>query len=282
MKPMNCQAVRRKIEEAELDQYPCDDVVAHLRACEPCTGFQQERAALRQLVGSLGMVAAPADFDYRLRARLAASNNARHRGLFRFLPAPGVPAIALAASFAVLVAAAAVFQHGIPAGPGAPERGQLAAAATTAPGPASTASASQPLASAPKDASANMDGSKNTPAAIKNLESMSKNLTTELRARNRASRSLKPGDERVVPATASAVAVGPASSSLESSSRPASVISLVAVQVPAADQPMRVSLEDRRGTTRTVSLQPVTFGSQELIRRNSASRVLASSPKGIW
>jgi hypothetical protein len=233
-------------------------------------------------VGSLGMVAAPADFDYRLRARLAASNNARHRGLFRFLPAPGVPAIALAASFAVLVAAAAVFQHGIPAGPGAPERGQLAAAATTAPGPAFTASASQPLASAPKDASANMDGSKNTPAAIKNLESMSKNLTTELRARNRASRSLKPGDERIVPAAANAVAVGPASSSLESSSRPASVISLVAVQVPTADQPLRVSLEDRRGTTRTVSLQPVTFGSQELIRRNSASRVLASSPKGIW
>jgi hypothetical protein len=78
------------------------------------------------------------------------------------------------------------------------------------------------------------------------------------------------------------LAVGPKNGSLDSSSRPASVISLVAVQVPAASQPMSISLEDGRGTTRTVSLQPVTFGSQELIRRNSASRVLTSSPKGIW
>jgi hypothetical protein len=127
-----------------------------------------------------------------------------------------------------------------------------------------------------------MDQSKNALAAIKNALSVSKNLTVELRARNRSNRSLKTGDERLVPTGTNAVAVGPKNSSLDSSSRPASVISLVAVQVPASDQPMRVSLEDGRGTTRTVSLQPVTFGSQELIRRNNASRVLASSSKGIW
>jgi len=275
MRSMNCQVIRRKIEEAELDRSPSDEVAAHLRACELCRDFQEERAALRQLVGSLGMVSAPADFDYRLRARLAASNSARRRGLFGFLPSPGVHAIALAASFAVLVAAAVIFKQLTPAGPGLHERGQLAA--TTALEPAS-----QPVASEPEDSNENMDQSKNAPAAIKNAGGVSKNLTADLRARNRSNRSLKPGDERFVPAAASSLAVGPKNSSLDSSSRPASVISLVAVQVPAPDQPMRVSLEDRRGATRTVSLQPVTFGSQELIRRNDASRVSTSSPKGIW
>ncbi|HEV7857829.1 MAG TPA: hypothetical protein VGO91_04200 [Pyrinomonadaceae bacterium] len=276
---MNCQIIRRKIEEAELDQSPCDEVAAHLRACELCRNFQEERAALRQLVGSLGMVSAPADFDYRLRARLAASNNARRRGLFGFLPAPGVPAIALAASFAVLVAAAVIFKSVAPSGPGVHERGQIAA---TTPEPSSNASASRPVASERKDSNENMDQSGNTPAVMKNAALASKNLTAELRARNRSNRSLKPGDERAMPAATNAVAVGPQHNSLDSSSRPASVISLVAVQVPVADQPMKVSLEDRRGTTRTVSLQPVTFGSEELIRRNNPSRVPASSPKGIW
>jgi hypothetical protein len=282
MKSMNCQVIRRKIEEAELDQYPSDDVATHLRACQLCRDFQEERTALRQLLGSLGMVSAPADFDFRLRARLVASNNSRRRGLFGFLPAPGVPAIALAASFAVLVAAAVFFKHITPAGSNVHERAPLAAAAPEPASNASAASASQQVASASQDFKDKLDQSRNVPVAIKNSESASKNLTAELRARNRSNRILRTGEERFTPAASTAVAVGPASNSLDSSSRPASVISLVAVQVPAADQPMRVSLEDGRGTTRTVSLQPVTFGSQELIRRKNSSRVLSSSPKGIW
>jgi hypothetical protein len=279
MRSMNCQVIRRKIEEAELDQYPGDEAAAHLRACESCRGFQKERAALRQLVGSLEMVSAPADFYFRLRARLAASKNARRRSLFRFLPAPGVPAIALAASFAVLVAAALMFEHLRPSGPVVPERGQLAAAS---PAPSSNAISSQAATSEPKDSNEKMDEAKSAPVVIKNASGGPKNLIAELKPRSRSNRILKSGDEHLVLPATSAVAVGPGINSLDSSSRPASVISLVAVQVPASDQPMRVSLEDRRGTTRTVSLQSVTFGSQELIRRNNASRASASSPRGIW
>jgi hypothetical protein len=172
-----------------------------------------------------------------------------------------------------------VFKNIKPAVPGTHGRDQIAA---SAPEPASTAPASRQVSSESQDVQDKLDQSKNAPSAIKNAESAPKNLTAELRTRNRSNRSLKPGDERLVPAASNTLAVGPKNGSLDSSSRPASVISLVAVQVPAADQPMRVSLEDRRGATRTVSLQPVTFGSQELIRRKDASRVLASSPKGIW
>jgi hypothetical protein len=241
MRLIDCQVVRGKIEEAELDQYPSDEVAAHLRACELCRDFQKERAVLKQLLGSLGMVSAPADFDFRLRARLAASNKARRRSLFGFLPAPGVPAIALAASFAVLVAAAVIFKQVTPTAPGLQERNQLA---SNAPVPSSNASASQGEESAPKDSSDKLDQSKNMPAGMRNAESAAKNFTAELRARSRANRSLKPGDERVAAVASNALAVGPKSSSLDSSSSPASVISLVAVQVPAADQPVKVSLED--------------------------------------
>jgi hypothetical protein len=278
---MNCQVVRTKIEEAELDQYPGEEAAAHLSACEPCSEFQRERVALRQLVGSLGMVNAPADFDFRLRARLAASKESRRRGLFRFLPAPSAPAIALAASFALLVAAGIIFKQVQFNGHGSGAREQAASATT--PAPSSNAPAPQAIKREPTAVAANMYETKSATVSMKHSESGPTILTAEMKPRSRSNRMIKPGEERVAPNDTGTVAVGPSgNSSLEFSSRPAPVISLVAVQVPAADQPMKVSLEDGRGTTRTVSLQPVTFGSQELIERKGASRVLASSPKGVW
>ena len=44
----------------------------HLRECAACREFHEQQTKLRQIVGSLGTVDAPADFDFRLRARLAA------------------------------------------------------------------------------------------------------------------------------------------------------------------------------------------------------------------
>jgi hypothetical protein len=69
---------------------------------------------------------------------------------------------------------------------------------------------------------------------------------------------------------------------MEFSSRPAPVISLFEVHVPEANQPMKVSLEDRRGKTRTLSVQRVTFGSQELVEQLGAQRAPLQSSKGIW
>ena len=43
----------------------------HLKECLACREFHQTQTKLRQMVGSLGTVSAPADFDFRLRARLA-------------------------------------------------------------------------------------------------------------------------------------------------------------------------------------------------------------------
>ena len=71
----------------------------------------EERLALRRLVGALGTVPAPPDFDFRLRARLAAVKGANDHRLARHGFAPGHAAIALAASFALVVALAVAFKQ---------------------------------------------------------------------------------------------------------------------------------------------------------------------------
>jgi len=47
----------------------------HLRECAVCREFHDQQTRLRQIVGSLGTVSAPPDFDFRLRARLANESN---------------------------------------------------------------------------------------------------------------------------------------------------------------------------------------------------------------
>ena len=70
MKAVNCKSVYLQVEEAEPGWKPGEAVVEHLSRCGQCQTFYEERAKLRQLVGSLGTVKAPPDFDFRLRARL--------------------------------------------------------------------------------------------------------------------------------------------------------------------------------------------------------------------
>ena len=71
MRKNNCEVVRQELEELMLDEACSSSAAAHLRECGECREFQQQQTRLRQIVGSLGTISAPADFDFRLRARLA-------------------------------------------------------------------------------------------------------------------------------------------------------------------------------------------------------------------
>src|SRR4029079_3968240 len=66
-----CEVIRRELDELMLDETCSTAAVDHLRECGACREFHEKQTKLRQIVGSLGTVAAPADFDFRLRARLA-------------------------------------------------------------------------------------------------------------------------------------------------------------------------------------------------------------------
>lgn len=71
MRNMNCRNIRREIEEVGPDNLLSSSAKDHIENCLECRTFSEDRLKLREMLSSLGAVAAPDDFDFRLRARLA-------------------------------------------------------------------------------------------------------------------------------------------------------------------------------------------------------------------
>src|SRR5947209_20474859 len=108
---MNCKACQIEVEELEMGASLSEAARAHITACSACRAFHDERQSLRKLVGSLEAVSAPPDFEFRLRARLSSSGNGGS-GNFSFRSfLASAPAIAIAASFALLVAGVIIYKQ---------------------------------------------------------------------------------------------------------------------------------------------------------------------------
>ena len=103
MKWMECRATRREIDEG--GEQLSAPALQHVASCAPCLAFQNERARLRELLTSLEPVTAPADFDFRLRARIAAQTEKPGPGSFFSGFALSTPAMAVAVSPAGKVSA---------------------------------------------------------------------------------------------------------------------------------------------------------------------------------
>jgi hypothetical protein len=103
MNATDCRVVRLEIDGSELGQSLSETGEAHVAVCASCSQFRSERSRLRELIGSLDPVTAPADFDMRLRARIARENQnqAQQPWIFRFVVS--TPAIAVAALLVILV-----------------------------------------------------------------------------------------------------------------------------------------------------------------------------------
>src|ERR1700749_2267317 len=93
----DCKVFRTEIDEA------CDGgalgprAAAHVASCAACGESLRGREALRGLVRGVGRVEAPADFEYRLRARMAGSRPGGGHGVFGGLfPVRGLSWAALA------------------------------------------------------------------------------------------------------------------------------------------------------------------------------------------
>ncbi len=276
---MKCKAVRKEIEDLTGDSLLSESVRAHLQSCAACHVFSDERAALKGLMAGLGAVEAPNDFDWRLRSRLARARSETPRA-FRLTPsAPGLQAIAIAASFVLLVVAAVVYKQ-------------------TRPEPANV-SQPAPIAQAPKE---------NPSAAIKETESPASTSflqdkteagdavatkpsdANSIRARN--ARNARANLARADAATASASQrifsndfgslgardVVPAA--LNNSLTGAGPV--ISLPVRSSGLPARLQFEDSLGAKRTLSLNPVNFGGQEAIERRDAARLVPTGAQGIW
>jgi hypothetical protein len=101
MRSLECRVTRQQIDELELGERPSERANAHLSLCAGCRDFRAERNELRQLVGSLDPVVAPADFEMRLRARIAREESPSRQEPF-FARLIRTPALAAAALFVLV------------------------------------------------------------------------------------------------------------------------------------------------------------------------------------
>jgi len=121
---MDCQNVQASIDAAIDMPIRGDEanetIGAHVRSCRDCRRYSDETAVLLTLLGAQPRIAAPADFDFKLRARLARAKSepAAPKGLFEkllharssrsFLGFSWGPAAAATATLAVAAAVTAL------------------------------------------------------------------------------------------------------------------------------------------------------------------------------
>jgi hypothetical protein len=240
MNAKDCRTVRLEIDTADLGQRLAEPFEMHLAGCAACTEFRTERAQLRELVGSLKPVAAPPDFDMRLRARMARERENRARQPFIFRFAMTTPAIAIVA---ILVAAVAsiVWLN---------QRNQTlrndTAVVTQGNDKASSATAPTP----------NNAGNQPTIATVKPQE------------------AAKPQTPRNAVKSLPSASAPPRVSDFSNNAAPSfkqTPDRAGEVWLSAPSKPMVVSVRDANGATRKILLPPISFGSQRLDTRTPVS-----------
>lgn len=249
MKDTRCEPVRRELEELMLNEEFSATATEHLRTCAACGEFQQQQTKLRQIVGSLGTVSAPADFDFRLRARLAADSPAAGFRYWSF----AVKGLAMAAILVVFgVGVAIIWQREKP----------------------HPAVAEGPRIQSPAEQQPRAGSKQQNPPQV--ISSPAPAVTPILAVNNEPKRRV----ERpfVVKAKRSLTAVDFSSerANVVSNARPA-INNEPVFPIEASLQPLKVSLDDGRGNARTISFPSVSFGSQRVL--TNANQF---NPKGVW
>lgn len=242
MKDKGCEPVRRELEELTLSEAFSAATLEHLRNCGDCQEFQREQAKLREIVGSLGTVNAPADFDFRLRARLAADSQ---RSGFRYWSF-AVKGLATAAILVVFgVGIAVLWQRGHKQTP-------------IAFGPPHETPATPRLPEQPKATS--------SPAP---------EIAPTIAGNNEPKRKVERPFVVKPKRSLTAVDFSSERASIISNATPA-VNTGAIFPIDASLQSLRVSLDDGRGNARTISFPTVSFGSQRVLTTNQFSS------KGVW
>lgn len=246
MRETKCETVRHELEELMLNDECSMYVTQHMRECGDCREFHQKQTKLRQIVGSLGTVEAPPDFDFRLRARLA--NESSGNGL-RIMQWSFASKGFAAATIMLLFVGGVVYVRTIMNQSGE----QTIAEQTT-----------EPPQPAPKPVQNEAHYDSAPPVVVS--EYGSRPVTNE---RRRVSLSKKPTLATLDRA----------------SSRPPSFIdthrqsAIFSIDASNSLEPFKVSLDDGRGNARTISVPTITFGSQRVLSNSNQSNQKGGS---VW
>ena len=268
MSNMNCRNIKREIEEAGSADLLSAAALSHLESCAACDTISRQQTKLQAIVAGLGTVEAPGDFEFRLRARLAGEKRggARPLGNLSFgLRSAAVAAILLLlGSVVVFVALNTGSNDQVASGsPAAPKPVTSDSVPKQSEDPGSVTPGSSVVAQAPTgNGPAPVAASQHTPNG-RRVERV-KNELAGLRTGSRlATRDLSGTRAPVL-----------------TRDQLAESYPTAAFPINASYQSLKVSVDDARGTSRTISLPSVSFGSQRTLSQN-ASPLMASS-RGSW
>jgi hypothetical protein len=264
---MNCRRARREIDEVASGELMSSSANDHLKTCAECATFRNDRLKLREMLSSLGSVEAPGDFDFRLRARLANEERGRQPFVMRNLSF-GFRSVAVTAML-LLVGAALLWVNLRTS----PNNSLLASEAKPSSNAVDQPKGGQPAVPTGSTFTANagsnegrsaVDDGKKNPVPVEKVTTSKRGGSRQdqlasIHGNKRANEGLKTRDlastqARVLRPNA-ADAVFPIGTSLQS---------------------LKVSLDDGRGSSRTISLPSVSFGSQRVLAQE-ASPLLASA-----
>jgi hypothetical protein len=316
---MTCKRFRTEIEEAATAGALGAEAAAHVASCARCRAFGAGREALRGLVRGLPRVDAPPDFEFRLRARMAAEQPfaAGRAALFGGL-LPRAAWLTAACSLA-LVAGFAIFTRtpngpkladnspGLRAGGGgqsarresekagesvagqpAPVREQVAGGVQDG-GGSQVGSVEQSAAGRVDEVNVGVSsGWRHGARAGLGGEEISESVRVAFGGRGsnvkrRARGQLRPGSEDVAARGAS----GGETDGASLHSFGGNEIRAIPLPVSAQEGPMEVLFKDTQGASRTVRVDPVGFGSREFAgpgaRAVGVSFEKSSAKKqGVW
>ncbi|HLO00259.1 MAG TPA: hypothetical protein VK208_17500 [Pyrinomonadaceae bacterium] len=270
MRSMNCKYMRREIEAAGSSDLLSAAVIAHIRNCAGCEMISRQHDRLQAIVSSLDTVAAPGDFEFRLRARLAGEKSGAARTsnwTFSF----GLRIAAVAVTVLLIVSAALLTfrspgDNPVVADGNRPASKQSEEVRLNGAGAVSAVKGNEAnLAAAPKD-----DGSSAIEANSNSLSAPSRKRQprTELAALRGAPRF----GTRDLSSTSAPV--------VKRYDQLAETYPTAAFPINASYQSLKVSVDDGHGVSRTISLPSVSFGSQRSLSQ-TASPLMASA-RGTW
>lgn len=253
MKRIDCSNVRSEIEETASGEILAAPARDHLRNCAACATFGKEQQQLKEMVASLGGVEAPADFDFKLRARLAASHTSRQGVSGNGF---GMRSIAFATMLLLFGFVVLVMNVRSPTNESAP--------VAQAPAPHT----GDQVAEVDKNVPAKpMPGASADVAAIAPTK---RAVPMYVREGSKAGNPIKRGGSSVPQFVArnGRVKATDLSATAAPVLRPETELGSSVFPLATPYQSMKVSVDDGRGSSRTISLPPVSFGSSRVLARN--------------
>lgn len=273
---MNCQKCKIEIEETDLQRESLSRAAeAHIAGCAACRVFGQERLALRRLVGGLEKVSAPADFDFRMRALMVAERGVRAPRERWFNFSPAALSWPLAACLALVISATLYFQTRRPETHASPQPEQAHAAPVASP-QTSVAEAvrqsDQPVTNKVRP-EVTVVSAKISPAPERR-RSAPQRLTVRAGV---ARESAQVGESTSTSLTGSTPRFA-SSGATRNEGAP------IPVPLGAPEGQLKVLLRDTSGGARTISVDSVSFGSRDVMKRPGATytRASLSTNQGVW